>query len=76
MIDNTTDSRATYNLKTVSDDGIRVYIDGVAWINEWSDHGAKSVNVSGSLDAGTHEIVVEYYENGYDSVQQVELVKL
>jgi hypothetical protein len=51
-----------------SDDGIRIFIDGVAIIDDWVDRGFTSRTVeTGPLAAGDHEIRVEYYENGGDA---------
>lgn len=58
----------TYRFTATSDDGIRVYLDGVQIINEWYDHGAKTVSVDRVLSAGHHLVVVEYYENAGDAV--------
>ena len=49
----------------ISDDGVRVYTDGALLINEWRDQAPTTfTELSEPLSAGTHEIVVEYYENG------------
>ena len=51
-----------------SDDGIRIFIDGVAVIDDWVDRGFTSRTVeTGPLSAGNHEIRVDYYENGGDA---------
>jgi hypothetical protein len=58
-----------------SDDGIRVYLDGVLIINDWVDRGyTERVVETGALAGGEHDIVVEYYENGggADAVLRVE----
>jgi hypothetical protein len=57
-------SAGTYRFTSVSDDGIRVYVDNDLIIDEWYDHPAKTVSVEKHLAAGHHWIVVEYYENG------------
>ncbi len=46
-----------------SDDGIRVYVDGVRIVNGWQDTYSTTVNTD-DLSSGNHTIVVEYYENG------------
>lgn len=52
----------TYRFTTQSDDGIRVFIDGRLIIDNWTIH-AEETNVSDvALEAGTHTIVVEYFE--------------
>jgi hypothetical protein len=54
----------TYRFQTVSDDGIRVWVNGVQLINSWTKHSAKT-DTSGTINltAGTrYSITVEYYE--------------
>lgn len=53
----------TYRFTATSDDGIRVWLDGTPIINEWYDHGVKTVSVDKALSAGHHWLQVEYYEN-------------
>ncbi|MEH7010050.1 PA14 domain-containing protein [Neobacillus niacini] len=52
-----------YQIKTYSDDGIRVYVDGSLKIDSWVDSGNDYKDAFINLNAGVHEIVVEYYEN-------------
>lgn len=52
-----------YRFTAVSDDGVRVWVDGEQIINEWYDHAAKTVSVDKNLSAGHHLVVVEFYEN-------------
>jgi hypothetical protein len=56
----------TYNFALTSDDGSRLYIDDNATpvVNNWGDHGSTQVNVSKTMTAGSHKLVVEFYENG------------
>ncbi|NDP27512.1 MAG: T9SS type A sorting domain-containing protein [Flavobacterium sp.] len=58
-----------YTFTTRSDDGIKLSVNGVEIITNWTDHGA--INNSGTiaLTAGVrYDIVLEYYENGGDAV--------
>ena len=59
----------TYTFRMGTDDGGRLYIDGVLVIDRWVDQGYPSTIPSASvrLTAGTHTIVMEYYENGGDA---------
>lgn len=52
-----------YRFATRTDDGVRLYIDGIRIINDWQNQGP-TWNYSGAihLAAGRHEIVMEYYE--------------
>ncbi|MGD8473273.1 MAG: PA14 domain-containing protein [Anaerolineae bacterium] len=62
------DLAGTYRFTATSDDGMRVYMDGILIINEWYDHATKTVSVERVLGAGHHWVVVEYYENTGDAV--------
>ncbi|MCU1391179.1 MAG: autotransporter protein [Ilumatobacteraceae bacterium] len=49
-----------------SDDGSRLYIDGVKVFDQWTDHGYPSPvpTYTTTLTAGNHDIVMEFYERG------------
>jgi len=49
-----------YTLRTISDDGIRVWVDGRLAIDNWTPHESKVDGVP--LGAGRHELRVEYYQ--------------
>jgi alpha-L-fucosidase len=50
----------TYTLRTISDDGVRVWVDGRLTIDSWAPHESKVDNAP--IGAGTHVIRVEYYQ--------------
>jgi hypothetical protein len=52
----------TYQFTTQSDDGIRVYIDGDLIIDNWTEHALQTNTAEVTLAAGTHSVVVEYFE--------------
>ncbi len=56
----------TYRFRMGTDDGGRLYIDGVLVLDRWVDQAYPSnvPSVSVRLTAGVHTIVLEYYENG------------
>jgi len=54
--------RGRYRFWAQSDDGVRVLVDGVEVIDQWQDGGPSLYEGEVSLDAGTHQVVVEYYE--------------
>jgi photosystem II stability/assembly factor-like uncharacterized protein len=56
----------TYRFQTRTDDGVRLYVDGLLRIDKWIDRGAPPVpdRVDVTLGAGTHTLRMEYYENG------------
>jgi uncharacterized protein YgiM (DUF1202 family) len=53
-----------YQISASADDGVRVYVDGVLYINEWHAASGLTYTSSVNLFAGQHNIVVEYYEQG------------
>lgn len=63
----------SYRFQTVSDDGVRLWVNGQQIINNWTDHGT-TTNTSSTitLEAGyAYNIQLEYYENGGQSVIQL-----
>jgi len=51
-------SSGTYSLRTISDDAVRVWIDGVLAIDDWTPHESQ-VDYA-PLSAGKHDLRVEY----------------
>lgn len=49
-----------YTLRTISDDGIRVWVDGTLVIDHWEPHGSAVDAVA--LTGGTHAVRVQYYQ--------------
>lgn len=66
----------TYKFTTVSDDGIRVYIDNVLVLDQWNDHATTTHTVTKELTAGQHDIRVEYYEKYWDAVARFTFEKV
>ena len=52
----------TWHLATVSDDGIRVWVDGKLVIDDWTHHGPTPHDADLDLAAGKHAIRVEHFE--------------
>ena len=52
----------TYLLNAQVDDGLRVYVNGEAVIDEWRDTGTGFFQLALPLEAGEHRLVVEYLE--------------
>jgi parallel beta-helix repeat protein len=50
----------TYTLRTISDDGVRVWVDGRLAIDSWVPHESKVDNAA--IGPGAHEIRVRYYQ--------------
>lgn len=54
-----------------SDDGVRVYIDGIRVIDAWYDGYKEPNNRFLQIGRGDHEIVVEFYERGGTAFNRV-----
>jgi hypothetical protein len=54
--------RGTYLVRTISDDGIRVWMDGERIIDHWTSH--ESAIDRAPIAGGSHRFKVEYYELG------------
>jgi len=64
----------TYRFSTVSDDGVRLWVNGTQVINNWTDHGS-TTNTSAAitLTAGVkYTITMEFYERGGDAVAKLQ----
>ncbi len=60
-------------IRAGSDDGVRVKIDGTTVINNWTTHAHTTTTVTTpTLTAGTHTIVMEYYERDGESSYELE----
>ena len=64
------DGDGTHWFRTVSDDGIRVKIDGATIIENWTDHYPTTDSGHIDLTTGEHDIEVEYYDNTGDGTAQ------
>ena len=56
----------SYTFRLGTDDGGRLYLDGVLVIDRWVDQAYPSTppSVTKTLSAGSHTLIVEYYERG------------
>jgi len=62
----------TYTFYTSSDDGIRLWINGVQLVNDWMNQDATEYSGTIALTAGQkYDIVIEYYEAAGDAVTQL-----
>jgi hypothetical protein len=63
----------TIDLRRGSDDGMRVFVNGVAVVDDWAAYAYKITEHPGiPVQAGTNEIVVEYYEFSGESGYSLE----
>ncbi|WP_435011877.1 Ig-like domain-containing protein (plasmid) [Tundrisphaera lichenicola] len=59
----------TYTFYTLSDDGVRLWVDGKLLINNWTNHGATENSGTIAMQAGQrYDIRMEYYEQGGSAV--------
>jgi len=62
----------TYTFYTNSDDGVRLWIDNLQLVDNWTDHSSTEDRGTIDLVAGnTYRIVMEMYENGGGAVAQL-----
>ncbi|MEK7649372.1 MAG: PQQ-dependent sugar dehydrogenase [Patescibacteria group bacterium] len=64
-----------YEFTVNADDGVRLFIDDVAIIDEWHDQAATAHTVERSITPGLHTIRMEYYENGFAAVAKLAYAK-
>jgi len=65
--------KGRYAVRTVSDDGVRVKVDGKVVIEDWTWHAPKEHRAEIELASGEHEIVVEHFEIDGHAVLQFDL---
>jgi glucose/arabinose dehydrogenase len=62
----------TYTFYTESDDGVRLWVNGVQLVNNWTDHSRTENAGTIALTAGVrYAIRMEFYENGVDAVARL-----
>jgi hypothetical protein len=62
----------TYTFYTDSDDGVRLWVNGVQLVNNWTDHANTENSGTVALVAGQkYDIKMEYYENGGQAVAKL-----
>ncbi|MEX2216968.1 MAG: PA14 domain-containing protein [Phycisphaeraceae bacterium] len=61
-----------YEFIATSDDGVVLYIDGKPILNDWVSRAATESRASIDLAKGTHDIVVEYFENNSEAQMKLE----
>ena len=62
-----------YTMRTISDDGIRVWVDGVLVIDNWKPH--ESELDFAPLKGGRHEFRAQYYQAGGWYELRLDIVK-
>jgi len=62
----------TYTFYTQSDDGVRLWVNGVQLVDDWTNQGVTEKSGSIVLQAGQkYDIVIEYYENTGEAVTKL-----
>jgi hypothetical protein len=62
----------TYRFYTVSDDGVRLWVNGQLLINNWTDHPSTEHSGTIALTAGqNYDIKMEYYDHTQDAVAKL-----
>ena len=63
----------SYRIRTISDDGIRVWVDGKLVIERWSTH--ESTVDEAPLTGGRRDLKVQYHQNGGWTELRVEILQ-
>jgi hypothetical protein len=62
----------TYRLTTVSDDGVRLWLDGGLLVDNWTDHAPTEDHATVALTAGRPvDLKLEYYQGGGGAVARL-----
>ncbi len=68
---NFTFTGGNYTFSAITSDGLRVYVDGNRILNSWQDQPPTTLTAPYTLTAGSHLLVVEYYEQTGQATAQV-----
>jgi hypothetical protein len=60
-----------YRFTTVTDDGVRLYLDGKLIIDQWRDQAETALSAERDLGAGQHSLRMEYYQATGDAVARL-----
>lgn len=66
------DTDGTHSFVAISDNGIRLIIDGTTVIDNWTSHPIAIDYGSISLTVGQHDIEVEYFDDSEDGVAKIQ----
>lgn len=62
----------TYTFTTTTDDGVRLWVNGVQLINDWTSHGPLEQSGTIALVAGQkYELKLEYYDDALGATAQL-----
>jgi glucose/arabinose dehydrogenase/single-stranded DNA-binding protein len=57
-----------YKFTTVTDDGVRLYIDGQLVIDQWRDQSGTAHDGIVDLGSGNHTVRMDYFDSGWDAL--------
>ncbi|HKX27679.1 MAG TPA: PA14 domain-containing protein [Blastocatellia bacterium] len=60
-----------HRFTVTGDDGVRLYIDGVVYIDRWIDQAATTYSVELYLFSGAHQIRLDYYDSVGDATARL-----
>ena len=60
-----------YRFTTLTDDGVRLYVDNRLVLDEWHDQSSTPHEYVGDLDEGNHTIRMEYFDSGWDALAKL-----
>ncbi len=60
-----------YTFRTLTDDGVRLWVNDTLIINNWTDHGSTYDYGYITLPAGSHKIRMEFYEKGGGAISKL-----
>ncbi|MDO8551717.1 MAG: PA14 domain-containing protein [bacterium] len=66
----------TYHFASVSDDGIRVYVNNQLIINRWNDHPISIYAQDLTMPAGDYALRVEYYDNTGTAIAELQVSQI
>ncbi|MFH1709353.1 MAG: PA14 domain-containing protein [Planctomycetota bacterium] len=58
------DMPGVYTFYTVTDDGVRLYVDNALLVDKWIDQALTEYSGTANLAAGWHDLRMEYFEGG------------
>jgi hypothetical protein len=62
----------TYTFSTKSDDGVRLWVNGILLVDHWTNHGVKTDSAKIKLTAGQrYSLKMEYYDHTKDATAQL-----
>lgn len=60
-----------YRFTTLTDDGVRLFIDGRPVVDEWHNQSSTPHDAVVDLSAGQHTITMEYFDSGWDALAKL-----